>query len=364
MSSRRTRTDASSGRRGVVQRGRARVDRVRVDLHDLRARNRMVDAGFRTWERDSHVGGGVLAAALAFRIFLFMVPFIFTAALALPVAADASGTGNGELIDRLGIAGLAARAIRNAGTLTPRTRIWLLITTVVALVIATRALLRVLRMVYALAWHIPLARVAKPRVVRDTLITIAGVAGILALGALASGLRSRLGVFGIVPIGIDWLLVGVVWFFVELYLPHERERWTDLVPGAALVALGAWALQIATVVWYARSFAHKSTTFGAIGAALTILAWAYLLGRIVVTAASLNAALVDARHGDTAPPVGEPTFGSAPARPGDDDRPGDHHGEQHLDDTELQPRVRQDHEQGRGQPEGHDHREQHTADDA
>lgn len=272
----------------------------------------MIDVGFRTWERDTRVGGGVLASALAFRIFLFLVPFVFVAVSLVPISAEAAGSTTKEVTDRFGIAGLAGRALKGTSSMSSAGRVWLLLGTLVALVLATRALLRVLVVVHGLAWRLPLDRIAPLRTVRDGAVTIFGTTGIVLLGALAAGLRDNLGIFGIVPVALDWTVVGVLWFLVLLYLPHAGARWRDLVPGAVLFALGTWALQILTLVWYVRVLDQRSTAFGAIGVSLTLMAWSYLLGRIVVTGANLNVALAEHRRGDG----GRETGGDVGSGPG------------------------------------------------
>src|SRR3954447_26667551 len=60
--------------RGGVQ---AKVERARQQLEERRATSRSVDVLFVSIQRDSMTGGAVLAAALAFRIFLFVVPYAF-----------------------------------------------------------------------------------------------------------------------------------------------------------------------------------------------------------------------------------------------------------------------------------------------
>jgi uncharacterized BrkB/YihY/UPF0761 family membrane protein len=64
-----------------------------------------------------------------------------------------------------------------------------------------------------------------------------------------------------------------------------------MLPGAVLVGIGTLLLHLVTVFWIAREVEHKSDTYGAIGVSLALLLWAYLLGRVIVAAASLNAAL-------------------------------------------------------------------------
>jgi uncharacterized BrkB/YihY/UPF0761 family membrane protein len=56
-----------------------------------------------------------------------------------------------------------------------------------------------------------------------------------------------------------------------------------------VVGVGAWVLQLLTVYFFSRYIANKTDTYGAIGASIAILLWAYLLGRMIVTAAFLNA---------------------------------------------------------------------------
>jgi uncharacterized BrkB/YihY/UPF0761 family membrane protein len=73
-------------------------------------------------------------------------------------------------------------------------------------------------------------------------------------------------------------------------LPHAECPWWALAPGAALVAIGATGLQAGTIFYFAGSIERKSDIYGAIGTSLVLLLWAYILGRIVIAAISLNAA--------------------------------------------------------------------------
>jgi uncharacterized BrkB/YihY/UPF0761 family membrane protein len=58
-------------------------------------------------------------------------------------------------------------------------------------------------------------------------------------------------------------------------------------------ALGALFLHVVTVYFIAREVESKTDTYGAIGAALALLLWAYLLGRIMTAAAVVNASLFE-----------------------------------------------------------------------
>ena len=50
-------------------------------------------------------------------------------------------------------------------------------------------------------------------------------------------------------------------------------------------------LHLITVYYLPLTISHKSATYGAIATALALLAWAYLVGRLLTAAAVLNAAL-------------------------------------------------------------------------
>jgi len=57
------------------------------------------------------------------------------------------------------------------------------------------------------------------------------------------------------------------------------------------MAIGADVLHLLTVYWIGHLVARKTNTYGAVGIALAVLLWVYILGRIMVGSAGLNAAL-------------------------------------------------------------------------
>ena len=59
---------------GRFSRGAERRRILRGQIHAARARHTVVDLGFTLVERDSAIGGGLLAGALAYRLFVFLLP--------------------------------------------------------------------------------------------------------------------------------------------------------------------------------------------------------------------------------------------------------------------------------------------------
>ena len=45
-------------------------------VQEARGRSPALDATFETIERDSHIGGGILAGALSYRLFVFLLPLL------------------------------------------------------------------------------------------------------------------------------------------------------------------------------------------------------------------------------------------------------------------------------------------------
>lgn len=68
---------------------RADGERLAQRAQDERERRRSVDTLFEMVERDSEVGGGIIAGALAYRLFIWLLPLALIAVAGLGFAADA-----------------------------------------------------------------------------------------------------------------------------------------------------------------------------------------------------------------------------------------------------------------------------------
>ena len=112
-----------------------------------------------------------------------------------------------------------------------------------------------------------------------------------ALVSLVSRLNESHRLAGLV---LALLSVGVyagIWFWLSLLLPHGDAPWTALIPGALLVGFGVQILHLVTVYYVTRRVSTSSSLYGPIGAAVAILGWAYLVGRLTVASAVLNVSL-------------------------------------------------------------------------
>jgi uncharacterized BrkB/YihY/UPF0761 family membrane protein len=275
---------------------KVRAELLRQQLEDARPRYRSIDLLFVSIQRDALAGGSVLAAAVAFRIFLFVVPYVFVIVYGFGLTASAVGSDPQELAREAGIVGLLASTITAAANQSVWTRIVILVTALYALFSGSRSFLKVLAVTHFLAWQIPPQR--PRRLAKPALSFILIVTGVFIVFQLILTLRDRsfrAGLFAevlfiAIPTGL-WLMMSL-----RFFAHAPGATWRDLVPGAVLVGVGVQALHFVTVYWIAHLVESKSETYGAIGAALAILFWAYLLGRVFAAAAVLNAAGWQQRH--------------------------------------------------------------------
>ena len=76
---------------GRLERLRTRAQRTRADLEARRAGSASIDSAFEAVERDAQTGGGVLAAAVAFRLFMYLVPYAFVVVTGFGLASTGAG---------------------------------------------------------------------------------------------------------------------------------------------------------------------------------------------------------------------------------------------------------------------------------
>jgi membrane protein len=262
----------------------------------------MVDAGFLVQELDARVGGGILAGALAFRIFLFMVPVAYVIFTVLGLVSRGMGHDPAQLATEAGITGVLASTVVKVADQGTWTLVTLVLGAVVTMFITAGSLLKALYVVHWLIWRVPRVRPAglAPRL---ALIGLA-VAG-SAVGAAVNDVRTSSGVAGaVLAVLIITGLSFAGWWWVSWKLPHAPVPARALIPGALLMAVGADVLQLLTTYWIGNLAARKTTTYGAVGIALVVLLWVYVLGRIMVASAGLNAALYFRRENRSGPTGG------------------------------------------------------------
>jgi hypothetical protein len=138
-------SDHAAGRiRRLTDHGRQWLTSEQAQLQARRPRSGMVDAGFLVQELDARVGGGILAGALAFRIFLFMVPVVYVIFTILGSVSRALGHDPAQLAKEAGITGVLASTVVTIADQSTWTLVTLVLGAVVTMFITAGSLLKAL----------------------------------------------------------------------------------------------------------------------------------------------------------------------------------------------------------------------------
>jgi uncharacterized BrkB/YihY/UPF0761 family membrane protein len=281
--------------RAAAARARAEAEAATKRVNELRPRIPALDAALGAGERDSRSGGSVLAGALAFRLFVPLLPFALLLVAILGYATSEDANTPYSISHSLGMREATLTTIADSAKLSGGDRLSVIAFGLFALIVASLSAVRALRAIHALAWGLPLGRF--PRAPAATLAFIGWAIVFFGLWALGGWARKTLGPAGI-PLTIA-LLGGffALWLAVSMMLPHPPGlSWRAFVPGAALVAVGMEGIHLATVLYISHKAEQVSASYGALGISLVLLLWLYLLGRLIVASAFLNATVWENRQ--------------------------------------------------------------------
>ena len=243
-------------------------------------------------ERDGEVAGGIIASALAYRLFIWLLPLALVAVAGLGIAAETASESPEETADEVGLGGLISTSISNAAN-SPN-RWYALLIGVPVLVWVTRSLLRALTGAHRLVWTDARTRAPKPKLVAALRLLLL----LLSFGvvsATASALRASSMELGVFATLVAIMPYAALWMLVSLQLPHRDAPWTALIPGAVLFGAGIELVHAVTVYLLTPYALAKQGTYGALGAAAALLVGLFLVSRLVVAAAVMNATLWERR---------------------------------------------------------------------
>jgi uncharacterized BrkB/YihY/UPF0761 family membrane protein len=268
---------------------RASILRTRVEA--ARTSHASLDFGFGLVERDSSIGGGLLAGALAYRLFVLLLPTALLLVSGLGLYADAVDKSPSKVAAEAGLHGLIAREVASTASGRTRAVVFLLMLPVVLYAVVT--LYRAVAKVHGIIWY------GSGRGVRVTPKAIGVFTGALFLQFAAaetvSWIRRTTQFGGLAALLVYLVLVGGAWLVVSLQLPHRKVRWTAYVPGALLFGVGLLFINVFNVYVTTRLVENRANTYGALGIATALLFSLVLVGRLIVISAELNAALHERR---------------------------------------------------------------------
>ncbi len=282
--------------RSQVETRRGQVDDAYHRLEESRSRVRSVDVVFAMHEGDRDSGGSLLGGALAFRLFLWLLPaaLVVTAGLGFESAGDASAPS--DAVRNAGITSIPAQSINQAARESQSARWVALILGIFFLYGASVSLMKALSVSHSLIWHVPALRLGgRIRSVGIILATVLVLAGVTSLEAL---LRNRSAAFGLLALLVGTVLYSAAWWGLSTQLPHANAGPVDLIPGALLFGIGLEAMRTLAVYYLVAKLTSASLLYGSLGVSAALLLGLYLAGRVIVAAAVLNAAIFSRKAGE------------------------------------------------------------------
>jgi uncharacterized BrkB/YihY/UPF0761 family membrane protein len=266
---------------------RGRILQTRADA--ARARHASIDLGFSLVERDSSIGGGLLAGALAYRLFVLLLPTSLLLVSGLGLYAGTVDKSPSTVAKEAGLHGLIASEVSQTASGRARGAVFLLM--IPAVLYALVSLYRAIAKVHAIAWH------GSGRGVRITPRGV-GVLGAALLvqvftGEIVGWIRRGHQLGGLAALLVYVVLIGGAWLAVSLQLPHREVHWPALVPGAALFGIGLLLVNAFNIYVTTRLVEGRADTYGALGIATALLFSLVLVGRLMALSAELNALLAE-----------------------------------------------------------------------
>jgi len=298
------------GTEATKERPSSRLAAIRAELADLGARVEdaaddipALDAALRSRQRDARVAGNLLASAIAYRLFLWILPLSLVIAAGLGFLRANTTEDPSDAAESVGLSAYVASSVADAAEQAERSRWILLVVGLIALYSASAGGARTLVTVHALAWS---SEEPPPKPTYRGALAFTGFA--MAALAVSVGARTVRG-GGLARTAVVELLVlaciGALAFAMALVLPHGAAPWTALLPGAAFMTAGFVLLRLFTTIYLVGRIESSSELYGGLGAAAAILLWLYFIGRLLVGAAVLNAALWERKTSKVATtPVG------------------------------------------------------------
>ncbi len=254
---------------------------------EARERSATVATGFAIAERDRERLGGLLAGAVAYRFFIWLLPFSLLVVGILGAITGLDEDAPENLSRDLGMQSLLTDVLKDAAA---QRGWWIaIILGLFGTAYAGIGAMRALRIAHAAAWGVPPEKMTRPAMASLALFGV--VVGLSLAGIVVGFIRERSPLGGVIALLLTIVLYFVVWLRVSTYLPRRPTPVRALVPGALIVAVGLEILHVVTVYYLADKAERATSVYGTIGAALTLLLWLFIFARLMVGGAVVNAEL-------------------------------------------------------------------------
>lgn len=258
-------------------------------LERVRPRYSAVDAGLELWDRDRSKAATLLAGALVYRMFVWLLPVALLITSLLGFLDDAGESSPEDVARSVGVGGYLVSVVGTAADQAESSRWFTLILALVGMALAGSGAVRALRLSHALVWEQELPRLKRRWVGPLALLGVTVACVVLAWASWKA--RAASPGLGLGAVLVTSLGFAALWLVASWLLPHADAPWWALVPGALLGAAGVLAMHLVTVYYLAGKIESASEMYGSLGAAAAVLLWLSIFARLVIVGAGLNATL-------------------------------------------------------------------------
>ena len=254
-----------------------------------RRRRTWVEISWQAWLRMRQRGGPLLSGGLAYRLFLFMLPAALLVVSVIGVFVDLSGETPDQAAHDLGMGAALAATVAQGVRQSEANAWWLALLGLVLMLWAARSAVSALLIVSRIAWDDPAS--TKVSTTRGALV----FTGFIFVGSLGSYLAGHLLHGSVAASVLLWLLVAVATIgaavLAMVLLPRAGRPWAVVIPGALFFGVVVRGMVLATGVYFADRISRANDLYGALGIAIVVLLWLYLLAWGWVAAQFLNAGI-------------------------------------------------------------------------
>jgi uncharacterized BrkB/YihY/UPF0761 family membrane protein len=286
------------GEPGRVARARQSAEdlekRARDEFERAREQHASVRIAVEAFENDRARAGGLLAGGLAYRIFLWLIPLALFLVSAFGLVTQLAEEEPSDLARRVGMTAALAGAIAKSVSTSDSARWWLLILGAFLAVWAGRGVYRGVRLVSELAWDRRGRRVSS---LKASLVVTGFGLLVVALQAFLPKVTEALDVPAVLRFILGLAMASALSLLMLWLLPKADAPWTALLPGAVLFGVAMRVLGLAAATYFAYRLDHSGDLYGALGIAIVMMLYLFLVARVFVAAQFLNATLYRRRSG-------------------------------------------------------------------
>jgi membrane protein len=221
------------------------------------------------------------ALALSSRAFVAIIPLAIVASALSPAGEDVGD----RMVNRFELEGAAARAVRQLFATPSDVRGAVSVVGLVALVITSVSLGRMIQRTYERIWRLP---TEGPRGILRALTWIGAFALWL---AVVVPIRNALQDLELPGLGVIVTVATstALWVWTPYVLLGGRISWRRLLPSAVVTGVALSVLTAASVLYLPRTIERAAELYGLIGVTFGFITWLWVTALVIIAAAIVGA---------------------------------------------------------------------------